>query len=202
MQCESVVSVAAVVEGSRAEVIEKKKAAKLLAKKARTKAMFDQAYDEGGGLRKGEDGGTYIDDWKAETQQQAQVCNKSIATLQPTLADLLPLSINVYYGFMVRVHMARAGSIVSRLFVLCTFFWVHFAMRLYSVHVLQHTMIFDWMCRPTLYSYTGAFVTCLKSIALVSLCCVDLGCSSVAARFSSKRLVKGSHHLWGQCDQS
>ena len=61
------------VEASVKERQEKRKAEKLAAKKARTKALFDRAYDEAGGSRGEETGGTFYEDWKNEMEQQAQV---------------------------------------------------------------------------------------------------------------------------------
>ena len=50
-----------------AEKVRRKREEKRIEKKKRTKAMFDNEYDEKEG------GGSYYDEWKAETEQQAQV---------------------------------------------------------------------------------------------------------------------------------
>ena len=49
------------------EKIRRKREEKRLEKKRRVKAMFDEEYDDKEG------GGSYYDEWKAETEQQAQV---------------------------------------------------------------------------------------------------------------------------------
>ena len=66
------------VAPSAREAQEQKRAARMATKKARTKALFDAAYDAGGGERGADKSQTYFDEWKAEMEVQAKVGEQPI----------------------------------------------------------------------------------------------------------------------------
>ena len=75
-----VISIPVIAKPSTREHLVAKREARMVAKKARTKALFDMTYDAGGGAR-GDQGGTFFEDWKAELDVQAKVSADTIHVL-------------------------------------------------------------------------------------------------------------------------